>query len=213
MKILITGFEPFGGDRINPSLEAVKKLPKKIGECEVISASLPVVFGKSLKELFSLIQKEQPDICICVGQAGGRKDITPERVAINVDDARIADNEGNTPVDEPVFPEGENACFSTLPIKAIVKKLSDAGIPSSVSNTAGTYVCNHVMYGLLHYIQKEQLSIRGGFVHIPCIPSQVKERPEIPSMELKDIIKGLVLVIEATLENLSDIRVSGGTVC
>ena len=140
MKVLITGFDPFGGEPINPALEAVKKLPEIISGAEIIKLEIPTVFRKSLEKIEEAIIKENPDIIISVGQAGGRFGITPERVAINIDDARIKDNEGNQPLDIRIFEDGENAYFSNLPVKAMVKEVTDGGLPASLSNTAGTFV-------------------------------------------------------------------------
>lgn len=213
MKVLITGFDPFGGENINPALEAVKKLPNTISGAEIIKLEIPTVFGESLKKIEENINKHNPDIVISIGQAGGRFGVTPERVAINVDDARIKDNKGNQPIDIPVFEDGENAYFSTLPIKAMVKEMQDGGIPGAVSNTAGTFVCNHVMYGLLYMIDKKYPNIRGGFIHVPYISSQVATKPNTPSMSLEDITKGLELCIKATVETQEDIKTIGGTIC
>ena len=213
MKILITGFDPFGGESINPALEAVKKLPDTILGQEIIKIEIPTVFRKSLEKIEENIQKHNPDVVISVGQAGGRFGVTPERVAINIDDARIKDNEGNQPIDISIYEDGENAYFSNLPIKAMVKEMNDNGIPASVSNTAGTFVCNHVMYGILYLIDKKYPNIRGGFIHVPYIPSQVTTKPNTPSMSINDIAKGLELSIKAVIENSSDIKTVGGTIC
>lgn len=213
MKILITGFDPFGGESINPALEAVKKLPDTILGQDVIKIEIPTVFRKSLEKIEENIQKHNPDVVISIGQAGGRFGITPERVAINMDDARIKDNEGNQPIDISIYEDGENAYFSNLPIKAMVKEMNDNGIPASVSNTAGTFVCNHVMYGILYLIDKKYPNIRGGFIHVPYIPSQVTTKPNMPSMSIDDISKGLELSIKAIIENSSDIKTIGGTIC
>ena len=213
MKILITGFDPFDGESINPALEAVKKLPDTILDQEIIKIEIPTVFRKSLEKLEENIQKHNPDVVISIGQAGGRFGITPERVAINIDDARIKDNDGNQPIDISIYEDGEAAYFSSLPIKAMVKKLNDNGIPASVSNTAGTFVCNHVMYGILYLIDKKYPNIRGGFIHVPYIPSQVTTKPNTPSMSIDDIAKGLELSIKAVIENSSDIKTVGGTIC
>ena len=213
MKILITGFDPFGGESINPALEAVKKLPTTILNSEVIKIEIPTVFEKSLQKIEENIIKHNPDVVISVGQAGGRFGVTPERVAINIDDARIKDNEGNQPIDIKIFEDGENAYFSNLPIKAMVKEMTDNGIPASVSNTAGTFVCNHVMYGILYLIDKKYPNMKGGFIHVPYIPSQVVTKPNNPSMSIDDIAKGLELCIKAIIENSSDIKTVGGTIC
>lgn len=213
MKILITGFDPFGGENINPALEAVKKLPDTILGQEVIKIEIPTVFRKSLEKIEENIEKHNPDVVISVGQAGGRFGVTPERVAINMDDARIKDNEGNQPIDISIYEDGEAAYFSNLPIKAMVKEMTDNGIPASVSNSAGTFVCNHVMYGILYLIDKKYPNIRGGFIHVPYIPSQVTTKPNTPSMSIDDISKGLELSIKAIIENSSDIKTVGGTIC
>ena len=213
MKILITGFDPFGGENINPALEAVKKLPDTILGQEVIKIEIPTVFRKSLEKIEENIKKHNPDVVISVGQAGGRFGVTPERVAINMDDARIKDNEGNQPIDISIYEDGEAAYFSNLPIKAMVKEMTDNGIPASVSNSAGTFVCNHVMYGILYLVDKKYPNIRGGFIHVPYIPSQVTTKPNMPSMSIDDIAKGLELSIKAVIENSSDIKTVGGTIC
>jgi len=213
MKVLVTGFEPFGGEPVNPALEAVKKLESNIAGAEVVKAELPTVFKKSIEKLEELIEREKPDITLCIGQAGGRFDITIERVAINMDDARIPDNEGNQPIDEPIYEDGENAYFAKLPIKAMVKEIRDNKIPASVSNTAGTFVCNHIMYGLLYLIDKKYPNIKGGFIHVPFIPEQVVNKRNTPSMSLEDITKGLTLAIKAAVENNEDIKETGGKIC
>lgn len=213
MKILITGFDPFGGESVNPALEAVKKLPDTILGQEVIKIEIPTVFRKAVEKIEENIEKHNPDVVISVGQAGGRFGITPERVAINIDDARIQDNEGNQPIDIAIYEDGENAYFTNLPIKAMVKEMNDNGIPASVSNTAGTFVCNHVMYGILYLIDKKYPNMRGGFIHVPYIPSQVTTKPNMPSMSADDITKGLELSIKAIIENSSDIKTVGGTIC
>ena len=213
MKILITGFDPFGGESVNPALEAVKKLPDTILGQEVIKIEIPTVFRKAVEKIEENIEKHNPDVVISVGQAAGRFGITPERVAINIDDARIQDNEGNQPIDIAIYEDGENAYFTNLPIKAMVKEMNDNGIPASVSNTAGTFVCNHVMYGILYLIDKKYPNMRGGFIHVPYIPSQVTTKPNMPSMSADDITKGLELSIKAIIENSSDIKTIGGTIC
>lgn len=213
MKVLITGFDPFGGEDINPALEAVKLLPQNISGAEIIKLEIPTVFIKSLEKIEEAIVKHNPDIVISVGQAGGRFGVTPERVAINLDDARIKDNEGNQPIDISIFEDGEAAYFSNLPIKSMVKEMCEGGIPASVSNTAGTFVCNHVMYGVLYLINKKYPGIKGGFIHVPYIPSQVVTKPGTPSMSLTDISKGLEISIKAAIENNEDIKIVGGEIC
>ncbi|SHJ18070.1 pyroglutamyl-peptidase I [Lutispora thermophila] len=213
MKVLVTGFEPFGGESINPSFEAVKKLDDNIAGAKIVKSEIPTVFYKSIHKLEELIIKEQPDIVICVGQAGGRYDITIERVGINIDDARIEDNEGNQPIDTPIFEDGENAYFSNLPIKAMVNEIKKSNIPASVSNTAGTFVCNHIMYGLLYLINKKYPNIRGGFIHVPFSAEQVINKPNTPFMEISMITEGIRCAIKAAVENRTDLKASAGTIC
>ena len=210
MKLLLTAFDPFGGDTVNPAQEAVKLVPPRIGTVEVVKLEVPTVFLKSIDRVVEAVKKEKPDVVLCVGQAGGRFDITPERVAINVDDARIKDNEGNQPVG-PIYEDGENAYFSSLPIKAMVKKIREAGLPASVSNTAGTFVCNHLMYGVLYHLSRDFPGLRGGFVHVPFIPAQVVDRlAPSPSLALADIARGLEAAIQAIGESRGDLAVNEG---
>lgn len=213
MKILITGFDPFGGEKINPAWEAVNALPHKVDDIDIIKVQLPTVFKKSSLKLCEAIKEFKPDAVICVGQAGGRFDFCVERVAINIDDGRIPDNDGYQPIDETIFEDGENAYFSTLPIKAIVEEVKKAGIPASVSNTAGTYVCNHIMYSLLYYISKNKLNIRGGFIHVPYIAQQVIGKKNAPFMELATLTKALEVSVRAVCQHVVDLIVSGGKEC
>ncbi|MCR8644926.1 pyroglutamyl-peptidase I [Paenibacillus sp. N1-5-1-14] len=210
--ILLTGFDPFGGEKINPALEGVKRLDGlHIDGYTVVSRMIPTVFGESLKRLNDCLVEVKPALIICVGQGGGRVDITVERVAINIDDARIPDNAGNQPIDEPIVPEGPTAYWSTLPIKAIVKKLRDNNVPASVSHTAGTFVCNHLFYGLMHSLEMGGNHTRGGFIHIPFLPEQAVAHPGQSSMSMDTIVQGLTLAIQASLESKVDIREGGGT--
>lgn len=193
MKLLLTAFDPFGGEQINPAWEAVKEIPEKMDNFAVTKCMVPTVFGKSIALVGEKIKELGPDVVICVGQAGGRTSISLERVAINCNDAGIPDNEGNQPTDEPVIPEGPAAYFSTLPIKEMVNAIRNEGVPASVSNSAGTFVCNQLMYGVLHFIEEENLPIKAGFIHVPYIPVQAAGKPESPaSMALADIVRGLV---------------------
>ena len=203
MKLLLTAFTPFDGERINPALEAVKLVKDKIGNLLIVKLEVPTVFGKSIDTVREAIEREKPDFVLSIGQAGGRAEITPERVAINLNDARIPDNEGNQPIDEPVFPDGENAYFSTLPVKAMVEAIRKEGLPSSLSNSAGTYVCNHLMYGVLYYLDKRP-SIKAGFIHVPYIPEQTKNKKEMPALELSEIVRGLEAAITAIAINGTD---------
>lgn len=213
MKVLLTGFDPFGGEPVNPAEEAVKMVSDNINGAEVIKITIPTVKDKSVKAIEEAIEKHNPDIVISVGQAGGRFDITPERVAINIDDFRIKDNEGNQPTDEVIKNDGQPAYFSNLPIKAMVKHMNENKIPATVSNTAGTFVCNHVMYGILYMIDKKYPNIKGGFIHIPYMTSQVMDKKGTPFMSLEEIVKGLELAIEACTLYNEDIKAIGGEIC
>ena len=213
MKVLITGFDPFGGEQINPAEEAVKRVRDNINGAEVIKLTIPTVRTKSVEAIEKAIEKHNPDIVISVGQAGGRFDITPERVAINLDDFRIKDNEGNQVVDEINKEDGQAAYFSNLPIKGMVKHMNENGIPASVSNTAGTFVCNHVMYGILYMIDKKYPNIKGVFIHIPYMTAQVVDKNNTPYMSLDEIVKGLELAIAACTIYNADIKAIGGEIC
>ncbi|CAM2837845.1 pyroglutamyl-peptidase I [Erysipelothrix tonsillarum] len=212
MKVLITGFDPFGGEKMNPAYEAVKLLPDTIEGAEVLKLEVPTVFKKSVEVLDEAMAKHQPDIVICVGQAGNRFGVTPERVAINQDDARIKDNEGNQPIDETIFEDGKAAYFATLPIKAMVENMKQASIPASVSNTAGTFVCNHLMYGLLYLVDKKYPNVRGGFIHVPFATEQVMDKPTSPSLTLDQIAKGLEVCIATAVTVKEDHKIQGGAI-
>ncbi len=213
MKILVTGFDPFGGEPINPAIESVKRLPDNIAGAEIIKLEIPTVRKKSLEKIEKAINEHNPDIILSIGQAGGRFDISIERVGINLDDFRIPDNEGNQIIDEPIFPDGENSYFVKLPVKAMVQNVQKNNIPASVSYTAGTFVCNHVLYGVLYLIEKKYKGKKSGFIHIPFLPQQVVDKRNMPSMELNTIVKGLTAAIEAIVKNNEDIKEVGGTVC
>ena len=212
MKILVTGFDPFGSDKINPAIEAVKKLPDTIKGAKIIKLEIPTVFNKSAQVVHQAIVKEQPDYVLNVGQAGGRSALTPERLAININDGRIPDNDGYQPLDEPIQPDGDTAYFTQLPIKAMAKAIRAAGLPAIVSNTAGTYVCNHIFYQVQYMRTKEFPKLKAGFIHIPFLPEQVITRPNQPSMALADIVKGLTAAIGAIVERdgQSDIKAVEG---
>ena len=203
MKVLITGFDPFGGEPINPAWEAVRMLPDEIAGAQIIKLQIPTVARKWIDKIHSKMAEEKPDIVIAIGQAGGRFGPTPERTAVNIDDFKIPDNEGNQPIDLPIFEDGQPAYFSNLPVKAIVQAIKDAGYPSSLSDSAGTYVCNHVMYGILYYIDKEFPGVKGGFIHVPFATSQVIEKQNAPSMSLTDITAALEAAIRTAVEKNS----------
>ncbi len=210
MKAIITGFDPFGGESVNPAFEAVKLLPDVVEGCEIIKLEIPTVFYKSVDKLSEAVRKEKPDFVICVGQAGNRFNITPEAVAINLNEARIPDNDGQQPSDEPVRADGKNAYFSTLPNKAIIKAMHEAGVPAQISFTAGTYVCNHLFYGLMYLIENEFPNMRGGFIHVPFSSKQAVEKKNTPHMKIEEMAKGLELAIKATVLNNEDIKMTVG---
>ena len=212
MRVLITGFDKFGGESINPSSLCVNSLPDVIDNIEIKKITLPTIFKDSSQVLEENIKSFSPNIVICVGQAGGKSKITPERIAINIDDARIPDNIGNSPIDETIRIDGENAYFSTLPIKAIVDELNKNNIPSAISNTAGTFVCNHIMYESLHLASTKYPHIKAGFIHIPFIEEQVLDKPNMPYMKKEDIIVALELIIKTavTYYDKEDRKLTGG---
>jgi pyroglutamyl-peptidase len=209
--VLLTGFEPFNQESVNPAWEAVSALEGWRGLDFVIRArQLPCVFGLANEVLHDAIGELAPVLVICVGQAGGRSDISVERVAINIDDAPIPDNVQQQLVDTPVVPGGPAAYFSTLPIKAIVRELRAAGLPSSVSQSAGTFVCNHVFYGLMHKLASQP--VRAGFIHIPYLPAQAAAHPGAASMALDDVIRGLRIAVDVALAGATDLREAGGCI-
>jgi pyroglutamyl-peptidase len=197
MKILVTGFNPFAGEKINPAIEAVKKLPARIAGAQVIKLEVPTEFHRCGKVVKQALIINQPDIVICVGQAGGRAAITPERVAINFSDGSIPDNAGYQPHDEAIQADGPAAYLTQLPIKAEVSAIRQAGLPAQISNSAGTYVCNHLFYQVEYLRAHEFPKIKAGFIHIPYLPEQVVDKPGQPSMALTDCIKGLTAAITA----------------
>lgn len=210
MKILVTGFDPFGGEPINPAIETVKRLPDTIDGNQIIKLEVPTVCHKSLRVIDEAIAKYDPDVILSIGQAGGRSDITVERIGINIDDCRIPDNEGNQIIDEPVYPDGPAAYFVTLPIKSMVQKIQEKGIPASVSNTAGTFVCNHVTYGVCHLVATKYPGKRSGFIHIPFLPQQVIAQKDMPSMSQDLMVEAITAALEAIIETVEDIKVTGG---
>lgn len=200
MKILVTGFDPFGEDEINPAIEAVKRLDDEIAGARIVKLEIPTVFGECADVVHEAILKEKPDYVLNIGQAGGRFALTPERVAINFDDGRIADNKGYQPIATPIHEDGQNAYFTQLPVKAMARAIRNAGLPSSVSTTAGTFVCNHIMYQVQYMIDKEFPDLKAGFMHIPYLPEQVVAKPETPSLSLADDVKGITAAIGAIVK-------------
>jgi len=209
MKALVTGFDPFGGDTVNPALEALARLKPALGPLTIVTRAIPTVFGRALDVLAQALDETRPDLVLAVGQAGGRAALSLERVAINIDDARIADNDGNRPIDQPVVAGGPAAYFASLPIKAAVQALRNAGLPAIVSNTAGTFVCNHLFYGLMH-----QAALRGGmragFLHIPYLPQQALRDPGAPSMAIEHIVQGIEIILAIAASRGDDLLLPEG---
>ncbi|TQF01371.1 pyroglutamyl-peptidase I [Kitasatospora acidiphila] len=194
-RVLLTGFEPFGGDTLNPSWESALLVAADPPEgLEVTPARLSCVFGRAAEELRAAIQDTDPELVVCLGQATGRPDLTVERVAVNIDDARIPDNAGRQPIDRPVEHGGPAAYFATLPVKACVAAVREAGIPASLSHTAGTFVCNHVFYALMHHLATQRPTTRGGFVHVPALPEQVLDqgKPALPATAVAHALRALL---------------------
>ena len=208
--ILVTGFDPFGGERVNPSWDVCRELPKEIAGHRVETLKVPCRFRASIEAVAAAIERLQPAIVLCLGQAGGRAHLTVERVAINVDDARIGDNGGSRPVDEPIARDGPAAYFATLPIKAMAAAIRAAGVPAHVSNSAGTYVCNHLMYGVLHFLAARSGATRAGFMHLPYAEAQVLDKPGVPALSLASMARGVEAAIVAACAHREDIKTAEG---
>jgi len=208
--VLVTGFEPFGGDKTNPSWDVCRALPGEIAGLRVERLRVPCEFGRAIEVAAEAIERTRPSLVVCLGQAGGRAHIGVERVAINVDDARIPDNAGAQPVDELVAANGPPAYFASLPVKAMAAAIRAAGVPAEVSNSAGTFVCNHLMYGVLHHLAANGSRARAGFIHVPFSEEQAIGRPTAPSMPVAAMVKGITAAIVAAHEHRHDIRVADG---
>ena len=191
--LLITGFDPFGGETVNPSWEAVSRLPDTVGNYRLTRLQIPTVFGAAADTVLAAAAGDAPDVILCVGQAGGRDAVTPERIAVNMASAGICDNAGNRPVEQPVIPGGPDGIFSTVPVAAMAAAVTAAGLPGKISNTAGTFVCNDTLYRLLHRFAGT--SVRVGFIHVPWLPEQAKDGA--PGMELAAITAALTAAIKA----------------
>jgi len=203
MKILVTGFDPFGGEKVNPAFEVLKKLKKNIAGAKITLLEVPTVFSESVAKVIAAIEKQKPDVVLMIGQAGGRYEVTVERIGINIDDARIPDNKNNQPIDKPIDPEGPAAYFVTVPIKDMVQAIRKSGVPASVSNTAGTFVCNHLLYGVLHYLAKNAPHIKAGFIHIPLLIEQAIGKTNMPSMGLTTMVTAIEAAITAIVSSSS----------
>ena len=209
--VLVTGFEPFAGESENPSLLIARTLDgETIAGHRIVGAALPTEFARALTGLDALIARHRPTLVLATGQAGGRAEISLERVAINLIDARIADNAGDQPVDVCVVDDAPDAYFSTLPLKAMLKRLHEAQIPAALSHTAGTFVCNQVFFGLAHRLATEHRHMRGGFVHVPYLPEQAQRHPGAPSLPLESMIVAVRLCIETALTTREDAHFAAG---
>lgn len=211
MRILVTGFTPFGNETVNPAYEAVKLLPDTIAGAEIVRLEIPTVFGTCDQVVEQAIAAHIPDVVLSVGQAGGRFDISVERIAINIADGRIPDNEGYQPIDLTICKDGENAYFATVPVKAMVEKIRGRGIPANVSYSAGSYVCNYLMYCVLHSAETQHPGLRAGFIHVPYMTSQAIGKPaNTPTMSIQTISEALCAAIEAIVENSTDTKTAEG---
>ena len=196
MKLLVTGFDPFGGEAVNPAWEAVSRLPAETGGAEIVKLQVPTMFGRAPEAVLREVERVRPDFVVSVGQAAGRTAITPERIAINCEEASIPDNAGFQPAGGPVVEGGPDGYFSLLPVKEMAAAIQAAGLPGKVSNTAGTYVCNHLMYHILHACHTRYPGMRSGFIHVPCIPEQQAGHPEWFALPLEEIVRGLTAALE-----------------
>jgi len=209
---LVTGFAPFGGESVNPSQLIAQALHgQTIAGHRVVGATLPTEFASSLLVLNDLLKRHRPALVLAVGQAGGRAEISLERIAVNLIDARIPDNAGAQPIDIAVVENAPNAYFSTLPLKAMLAGLQDAGIPAVLSHSAGTFVCNQVFFGLAHALQTRRKRVRGGFVHVPYLPEQAAHHPGAPSLTLAVMIKAVQLCLQVALTTTTDAHYAAGT--
>jgi pyroglutamyl-peptidase len=208
--VLVTGFDPFGGEKTNPSWDVCTRLPREIAGLRVETCRIPCEFRRSIEVVAEAIERHRPALVVCIGQAGGRAHLSVERVAINVDDARLADNSGARPVDEPIAPNGPPAYFATLPVKAMAAAIRATGVPAEISDSAGTYVCNHLMYGVLHYLAASGHKARAGFIHVPFSEEQVLDKPDAPAMAIDSMVKGIQAAITAAREHRHDLKIAGG---
>lgn len=208
MKVLVTGFAPFGGEERNPSFEAVRLLPGEIAGARVIAAEtpVPVVFGAGAEAVRGLIGRERPQIVVCVGQAGGRAEVSVERLAVNLADARIPDNDGNRPCEQPILPDGPAAYFSTLPVAKMARAVRARGIPAQVSLSAGTFVCNDLFYRLLALLDQEYPGVRGGFIHVPYDLRQAAAKSAgAPCLPVAASAQAVAAAIGAAVEELKEV--------
>jgi len=207
---LITGFDAFGGESLNPSWQICEQIAPEVSGVRIKTCRVPCDFEQAIEVVAQAIERHRPSFVICLGQAGGRAGLSVERVAINVSDARIGDNAGKRPIDEAIVPQGPQAYFATLPIKAMVEAIRAAGVPAAISNSAGTFVCNHLMYGVLHYVGANAPATRAGFIHVPYSEEQVIDKPAVPAMSLASMVKGIEAAIVAVDRHAVDVKVADG---
>ena len=203
MKILLTAFDPFGGERINPAQEVAAALPERIGGAEIIKLWIPTAFGQAADKIIQAMENYCPDAVVSLGQAGGRKAVTPERIAINWMDARIPDNAGHQPKEQFIEPGGPDGCFSTLPVESMAAAIREIGLPGEVSLSAGSFVCNEVMYRVLRHAARAMPDTRCGFIHVPFLPEQVREKPDMPCLSLEDMVRALTAALEVVEAHLT----------
>ena len=209
MKFLLTGFEPFGGEKINPAFEILKTLPESIGSCKLIKRELPTSYKGSVNMIESLLETEKPDVVLSLGQAGGSHGLVVEKVGINLRDANATDNDGHRASHEAIFKDGETAYFSTLPVKAMVTKIMESNVPASLSYSAGAYVCNNVLYTLLHLGKICYQDMRCGFIHVPYFPEQIIGKRSTFYMTPEEMTRGLMAALSAIAENDVDVDFIG----
>lgn len=202
MKLLLTAFDPFGGETINPAREAAEALPERIGGVDVIKLWISTVFGEAGNQVIKAMDDLRPAAVVSLGQAGGRRAVTPERIAINLMDARIPDNAGSQPREQVIEVGGPDGCFSTLPVEAMAAAIRKVGLPGEVSLSAGTFVCNSVMYQVLRHAAKTMPDTRCGFIHVPFLPEQTREKPGVPSLSHGDMVRALTAALEVVAERL-----------
>jgi pyroglutamyl-peptidase len=204
LRALVTGFEPFGGETINPSAEALRRLPSRLGALQIETAVLPASFERVLPALDAALGSVFPDIVLAVGQASERMALSLERVAINVVDSVSPDNDGRALGDRPVLEGGPAAYFATLPVKAALAALRAAGLPAELSNSAGTFVCNQLFYGLLHRAERRAPGCDAGFLHVPLLPQQAARHVRMPSLALEHVVQGIEIILAVTAERRLD---------
>ena len=200
MRILVTGFEAFGGEHLNPSAEVLRLLPDWLDDIQIIKRILPVTLKDSMTAVTEAIRAEDPDVVLSLGLAGGRSGITVERVAINVLDFSIPDNAGITVTDQPIYEDGPDAYLTNLPVRVMTEAIKEQGIDAKISNTAGTYICNYVLYATRYFCEQEQRKTRNGFLHLPYLPEQTRDKPEAEAMELADMVQGVTAAIKSMAE-------------